>query len=580
MTGLAALRLLSATGFNHSVRAGMLRLTSMTKADGERVRDELVRQYRIIRGEVAARILLVGLAYAICAQYVSPWIMIACFCVELLGEVISQRLLRGLDPLASPLRYRLFLLSLVPMEAALISAAGLVWLQDDPYAKAIAVGIVMGALLHLCSVRSIHLALGIVGMTTVATVVTIFNTIHWVSLGNWVGLAISTVTALAALGYAATAMVSNHQLHRAGVEAAAAARAANVAKGRFLAQISHELRTPLNAVIGLVEIEAANAAGASRQRLRTVATSARDLAVMLDDAVDYSALTEGRVAVSPRAVALRPELSASLLVFDLQARNQGRELTVGIERDVPSVLMIDSQRVRQCLGNLIGNALKHSTRGPVSVTVRYQRGRLMIDVADQGKGIAPALQERVFEPFFRGGAETPGVGLGLAISRAVARQMGGDLVLVPVAQGTTFRLTVAAPEAEASEDGQRLTDFRDRVILVVDDIATNRLVATQLLAAAGARTVEAASGPEALARLAQGGIDAVLLDLMMPGMDGQETLFRIREEHGSRIPVVAMTADVLSIRRDDTLRGRLDGFLPKPILPETLREVLAQVLRR
>jgi two-component system, sensor histidine kinase len=95
-------------------------------------------------------------------------------------------------------------------------------------------------------------------------------------------------------------MISNHRLHRAGSEAAAAAKAANVAKGRFLAQISHELRTPLNAVIGLVEIEAANAAGSSRQRLRTVATSARDLAVMLDDAVDYSALTEGRVAVTPR----------------------------------------------------------------------------------------------------------------------------------------------------------------------------------------------------------------------------------------------------------------------------------------
>ena len=118
------------------------------------------------------------------------------------------------------------------------------------------------------------------------------------------------------------------------------------------------------------------------------------------------------------------------------------------------------------------------------------------------------------------------------------------------------------------------------MILVVDDIATNRLVASQLLTAAGARTVEAASGPEALARLEQGGIDAVLLDLMMPGMDGQETLFRIRETHGRKVRVVAMTADVLSIRRDDTLRERLDGFLPKPILPETLREVLAQVLPR
>ena len=543
------------------------------------MRDELARQYRILRGEVAVRLLLVGTAYAICGEFVSPWLMASLFLVEVAGEITAQRLLRGLDPLREPRRYALFLLTLVPMEAALITAAGLVWLQDDPYAKAIAIGMVMGALLHLSSVRSIHLALGLVGMITVAVVVFVFNTIHWVSEGNWVGLMISTATALLALGYAATAMISNNRLHRAGSEAALAAKAANVAKGRFLAQISHELRTPLNAVIGLVEIEAANAAGASRQRLRTVATSARDLAVMLDDAVDYSALTEGRVAVSPRAVTLRPELSASLLVFELQARNQGRELTVVIERDVPQVLMIDSQRVRQCLGNLIGNALKHSSRGPVSVTVRYQRGRLVVDVADQGRGIPPALQERVFEPFFRGSGETPGVGLGLAISRAVARQMGGDLVLVPVAQGTTFRLTVDAPEAQAAREVRGLSDFRDRVILVVDDIATNRLVASQLLAAAGARAIEAASGPEALARLEQGGIDAVLLDLMMPGMDGQETLFRIREAHGRKIPVVAMTADVLSIRRDDVLRERLDGFLPKPILPEALRELLAQVLR-
>ncbi len=558
----------------------MFPFPAMSMADGDRIRDELAQQYRIIRSEFVVRMALVGLAYGICGMYVSPWIMLSLFLVEAVGEFTTQRLLRGLDPIRSPGRYRMFLLILVPMEASLITAAGLVWMHDDPYAKAIAVGIVMGSLLHLCSVRSIHLTLGIVGMATVSVVVFSFNTMHWLNEGNLIGLTVSTSTAILALGYAATAMVSNNRLHRAGFEATAAAKAANVAKGRFLAQISHELRTPLNAVIGLVEIEAANAAGASRARLRTVATSARDLAVMLDDAVDYSALTEGRVAVTPRPVNLRAELSASLLAFELQARNQGRELTVTVDREVPAVVQIDSQRVRQCLGNLIGNALKHSSRGPVSVAVRYQRGRLMIDVADQGKGIAPALYERVFEPFFRSSTETPGVGLGLSISRAVARQMGGDLVTIPVTQGATFRLTVPAPEAQEVLAAHGLTDFRDSTILVVDDIATNRLVASQLLQASGLRAVEAASGPEALARLQQGGIDAVLLDLMMPGMDGHETLRRIREAHGRTVPVVAMTADVLAIRSDDALRAAVDGFLPKPILPEALRDVLTAVLHR
>ncbi|WP_374374613.1 ATP-binding protein [Tabrizicola sp.] len=552
----------------------------LSKAEGERLRDELLRQYRIIREEFALRIVLVALAYSLCAVYVAPWLMAVLFLVELTGEFVAQRLLRRLDPARSPGRYRIFLLTLVPMEASLISAAGLVWLQDDPYAKAIAIGLVMGSLLHLSSVRSIHLPLGAVGMATVSVVVLAFNTLHWVTLGNWAGLAVSTVTAVIGLGYATVAMVSNNRLHRAGSEATAAARAANVAKGRFLAQISHELRTPLNAVIGLSEIEAAAANGVSRQRLRTVVTSARDLAVMLDDAVDYSALTEGRVAITPRPVAVRPELSASLLVFELQARRQGRELLVTIDKDVPQVLLIDSQRVRQCLGNLIGNALKHSSRGAVTISVRHAKARLVIEVADQGKGIAPALHEQVFEPFYRGSTETPGVGLGLAISRAVARQMGGDLVVVPTVQGATFRLTVHAPEAAAAVDAAKSADLRSCLVLVVDDIATNRLVASQLLAAAGARVVEASSGPEALARLAQGGIDAVLLDLMMPGMDGAETLRRIRATHGRTVPVVAMTADVLAIRSDDALRQALDGFLPKPILPETLREVLAKVLQR
>ncbi len=553
---------------------------AMSKADGERLRDELARQYRIIRGEFVMRMVLVALAYSICGIYVSPWIMGMLFAIEVVGEFSAQRLLQGLDPARSPRRYWLFLLTLVPMEASLISAAGMVWMQDDPYAKAIAVGIVMGSLLHLCSVRSIHLTLGIVGMATVAVVVLGFNTVHWLSEGNLLGFAISTTTALAGIGYAATAMISNNRLHRAGSEATSAARAANVAKGRFLAQISHELRTPLNAVIGLGEIEAAAATGPSRQRLRTVVTSARDLAVMLDDAVDYSALTEGRVAVTPRPVAVRSELSASLLVFELQAHNQSRQLVVTIDREVPAVLVIDSQRVRQCLGNVIGNALKHSSRGPVAVHVRYARGRLMIDVADQGKGIPAALQEQVFEPFFRASSDTPGVGLGLSISRAVARQMGGDLVILPAVQGATFRLSVQAPEGEAAAERPGPSDFQNCTILVVDDIATNRLVAAQLLIASGARVIEAPSGVEALALLEAGGIDAVLLDLMMPGMDGSETLRRIRAAYGRRIPVVAMTADVLAIRSDDALRAALDGFLPKPILPETLRDVLAQVLRR
>jgi two-component system, sensor histidine kinase len=558
----------------------MFQLRKLSNADGERLRDELARQYRVIRSEFVMRLVLVGLIYALCGIYVSPAIIFSLYMVEIGGEFISQALLKGLDPVKSPTRYSAFLLSLVPMEAALITAAGLVWLQDDPYSKAVAIGIVMGSLLHLCSVRSIHLALGIVGMVSVGVVVLIFNTIHWISLDNWTGLAITTPAALAALTYAAVTMLTNYRLHRASAEATLAARASNVAKGRFLAQISHELRTPLNAVIGLSEIEAGSAAGASRQRLQTVVTSARDLAVMLDDALDYSALTEGRVSITPRPSVMRRDLAALIFMFEVQAKRQGRELLLTVDKDVPAVLTMDSQRLRQCLGNLIGNALKHASRGPIAIMVRHSRSRLVIEVSDQGRGIPQAQRERVFEPFFRGSAESPGVGLGLSISRTLARQMSGDLVLLPSAVGAVFRLTILAPEASVAVESPKPTSFEGRTILVVDDIATNRLVAAQLLIASGARVVEAASGPEALARLEKGGVDAVLLDLMMPGMDGIETLRRVRSMPGPRMPVVAMTADVLAERSEALPPGLLDGFLPKPILPETLRDVLGPILQR
>jgi two-component system, sensor histidine kinase len=558
----------------------MFNLRSLSNADGDRLRDELARQYRIIRSEFAMRLLLLGLIYALCGLYVGTEILIGLYLVEIVGEFTSRWLLQGLDPVRTPGRYVAFLLVLVPMEGALMTAAGLVWLQDDPYAKAIAIGIVVGALLHMCSVRSIHLALGVVGMTSVGFFVLVFNTVHWVSLGNWLGLAVTTLTALAGLAYAAITMVSNHGLHRASAEAATVARASNVARGRFLAQISHELRTPLNAVIGLAEIEAAAATGTSRQRLRTVVTSARDLAVMLDDALDYSALSEGRVTITPRATSVQSDLSALILMFELQARKQGRNLLLNVDKDVPAIVVMDGQRLRQCLGNLIGNALKHASRGPVSINVRYTRSRLQFDVSDEGPGIPQSQNERVFEPFYRGAATSPGVGLGLSICRTLARQMSGDLVIVPSGQGATFRLTILAPESDAVVERPDMPNFSGQTVMVVDDIATNRLVAAQLLLAAGTKVVEAASGPEALERLEKGGVDVVLLDLMMPGMDGVETLRRIRAMPGPRIPVIAMTADVLAMRRETVPSDQLDGFLPKPILPETLSSVLGPILQR
>jgi len=557
----------------------MLHLPDPTDPDRERFRAEIARQHEIATSEFWQRIFATGLAFLICSIFAPPWLMALLYAVNFGAELACDRTMAALPATRRDWRYRVALAAMVTMEATLITGAGLVWLVEDPFAKAIAVGIAMATLLHLSSIRSIHLPMGAAGLLAVGVVVFAVNTLYWATIGDWVGLVVCTVAASAGLGYAAVAMISNHKLHRASAEAASAAQASDAAKGRFLAQISHELRTPLNAVIGLGEIEAGTAQGPSRQRLRTMVTSARDLSVMLDDALDYSALTDGRVPISPRPAAVRSELAALVFVFETQARAQGRDIRLNVSPSVPVALLMDGQRLRQCLANLIGNALKHAESGAVTASVSYAAPDLVIDVADEGPGIPDALRERVFEPFFRGAGDSPGVGLGLAISRALARQMGGDLVLVPSARGTTFRLTVAAPETAEAPPSPATPDFAGRTILVVDDIATNRLVAAQLLMATGAQVVEAASGAAALERLGQNDIDLVLLDMMMPGMDGQETLRRIRALPGPRVPVIAMTADILAARRDATGDTALDGFLPKPILPETLREVLGRVFR-
>lgn len=555
----------------------MTALPPLPQSTRERMRDEFARQHDILAREVWQRITLSCFGFALCSLYVNPPLIIALAAMDIAAELLSLRLVRGLDPMASPGRYRAVVGLLILMEASFAGAAGFVWLVEDPYAKALSAGLYMTTLLQLSTVRSIHLRLGLAGIGTVAAVAFLFNLAHWVAEGDWFGFAVTTAAAAAAVTYAVIAMLANYQLHRSASEAATAAQASDAAKGRFLAQMSHELRTPLNAIIGLGEVEAASAQGLSRERMETLVTSARGLAVVLDDVLDLSAITDGRVAISPRPVDLRAELKATLAIFDPQVEVLGVALGLTVAPDLPGHLYLDPQRLRQCLVNLISNAVKHGGGKEVRVTAAWTDGRLAIEVADDGAGIPPDLVEAVFEPFHRGSTTAPGIGLGLAISRSLARQMRGDLVLAPSERGAAFRLALDAPAASPPVQAARL-DLAGCTVLVVDDIATNRLVAASLLKAIGAQVIEAASGPEALKLAGAGGIDLVLLDMTMPGMDGFETFHRLRAVPQRFIPVVAMTADVMPAKRAAVMAAGLDGFLPKPLLPETVVEVLGPVL--
>lgn len=546
---------------------------------------EIDWQTEILAREFFERIALTLIAFALCLIFVDPWTVGLLAAVNVGLESASHVLMQNARRRHSRRIYGLHLAMIAVTETAFVAAAGFVWLSDEPYAQAFAVGLVMTSLLHLTVVRAIHLPAGLAGLAALAITVSVFNTIYWLRAGSPLGLALSSTSAFCTLAYTFIAMLSNNRLHRAIRQEEERATRADVAKSRFLAVLSHELRTPLNSVLGMAHAALAEAGDAEqRDRFALMVGAASDLATILDDATDMSAIEDGRFRLRERPVDLPGELEATLGPFREQALRRGSTLAFRAEPGLPRRLRLDPQRLRQCLVNLLGNALKHAGEGPVTVTTAAEGDGFRIDIADSGPGIAPGEEEQVFEPFRRGRTEAQGMGLGLTISRALARQMGGDVTLLPSLAGTgaRFRLWLPARTDETGADaaadaavGARLPDLAGRVVLVVDDIGSNRMVAAMQLRPTSARVIEAESGDAALAILSGEAVDLVLLDLNMPGMDGTETVARIRALAGAnaRTPVVAMTADALAA--EAVPRG-MDGILVKPVDPARLARELAR----
>lgn len=612
--------------------------------------DEIARQLDLLWRERWPRIVLTNLAYALCLVFIPFWAVLACASVNLVTELLSMRLMRGLDPRLHINRHRAVLALNFLMELAFALAPVMVWFSQSLYAKPFAAGMVVITLLQVATVRALHLPIGLAGFAGVAAAVLPGNAAYWIGIGDGAGLAISSTCILGALAYSLVALLSNHRLNAESASARRKALAGERAKSQFLAQMSHELRTPLNAILGMGHAELRrNRDALSQQRLSVLMASAEGLSAILDDILDLTAIQEGRMPIRQRPIRPKREIEATLALFQPGIDAAGLVLRSRIDEALDDLALIDPNRLRQCLSNLMSNAIKHTAEGAIQVTAARRTAEdgdllLQIEVADSGGGIPRHLHELVFEPFCnapdlprpwsRSGttsasgsdkADSPrpasfpiqSNGLGLSISRALARQMGGDLVIVPAGatptdarpddaplRGAVFRLTLALSPAPPPEDAASGPDALGTVgtaqsdaprsqpdihlpdlglrVLVVDDIATNRLVASTYLRMLGASMIEASSGEEALAHLAGDLPDLVLLDMNMPEMDGRETVRRIRALPGAagRVAVIAMTADALSEHRAAYLASGLDGYLTKPLNPERMAAEIATVLAR
>jgi signal transduction histidine kinase/CheY-like chemotaxis protein/HPt (histidine-containing phosphotransfer) domain-containing protein len=394
---------------------------------------------------------------------------------------------------------------------------------------------------------------------------------------------------------------------RAALELEAArdtAMEASRLKSEFLATMSHEIRTPMNGVIGLNELMLRTRLDDHQRRLAHGAQVAgRALMSLINDILDFSKIEAGQLEIEVVEFELRPVIDQVLAINGQTAHDRGVTLEVDVADDVPARLVGDPTRLGQVIGNLVSNAVKFTADGSVRIAVRTEpvqeagtdgTMRLRVEVRDTGIGIDRRVLERLFEPFRQADVSTTrtfgGTGLGLAISRQLVEAMGGEIgVASSPGDGSTFwftalldpagdRLTgIPRSDATRARDGGRGTGH----VLVVEDNDINQLVALGLLEALGFTGEVAANGEEAVAKVASGTYDVVLMDLQMPGMDGYTAsrLIRSHEPEGLRVPIIAMTASAIEGVRERCLEAGMDDFLTKPVRSEHLESLLRAHLR-
>lgn len=365
------------------------------------------------------------------------------------------------------------------------------------------------------------------------------------------------------------------------------------AKSDFLANISHELRTPLNSVIGFSELLLGNLQDRKNKAyVESISTAGKSLLTIITDILDLSKIDSGKMELNLAPLDLRRLLQEVDQIFSLRVSQKGLRLFLDIPEDFPPALLMDETRLRQILLNLVGNAVKFTHRGSITLGLEWQespdpqRADLSIRVSDTGQGMDSTAMNHIFEEFFQQTSGHGGTGLGLPICKRLTEMMGGEISVTSVpSKGSEFLLHFSALERaelkKAHHEAQqaRHVRFKGSPVLVADDSEPILDFVTDALSLLNLRVFRAENGQQALEIMKELEPQAVLLDIKMPVLDGWKTLERIREIPAYKdLPVIAFTASSKTDRAEDFLERGFSGFLSKPVQTIDLVKELCRFL--